>query len=253
MNMSFYTAAVGAQQQQRRLDVHGNNIANVNTYGFTAKKPVFKALINDFMAGAECAELPRGTGSCMIAADSSFRANGIPETGRPLDYAIEGDGFFALWEPQTGEYSYTRDGSFIMSSFQREVTDDNGEPALNEDGTQQYETVWYLSDALGRFVLSDEGRLIEVTDPKEMLPVGIFDFINVNGMLSVGDNRFVPIDKNEPVRVGTGKLIQGHLLASNTDLANEIAKVIESQRSFSYALKMVQTSDEIETTVNNLR
>lgn len=39
MDMSFYTAAVGAQQQQRRLNVHGNNIANVNTNGFAAKRP----------------------------------------------------------------------------------------------------------------------------------------------------------------------------------------------------------------------
>ncbi len=252
MDMSFYTAAVGAQQQQRRLDVHGNNIANVNTYGFAAKRPSFKALVNDFMNGAEGAQLPRGTGSVMIGADTSFRQSATPETGRALDYAIEGDGFFALWDPTTSEYSYTRDGSFIMSSFQREVPplegggeDPNAEPVM--------ETVWYLSDGLGRFVLSDEGRLIEVTDPEARLPVGIFDFINTNGMLSTGDNRFVPVDKNQQVQMGTGKLLQGCLQVSNTDLAHELVKVIESQRSFSYALRMVQTSDEITTTVNNLR
>lgn len=253
MNMSFYTAAVGAQQQQRRLDVHGNNIANVNTYGFTAKKPVFMALMNDFMAGADNAELPRGTGTFMIAADSSFRGSAFPDSRRDLDYAIEGDGFFALWDPTSGEYSYTRDGSFIKSSFEREVLNLDGEPEVDEDGNQVMETVWYLSDAMGRFVLSDEGRLIEVTDETAMLPVGIYDFINTNGMLSTGDNRFIPVEKNGPVQIGTGKLIKGHLLASNTDLGTEIVKVIEAQRSFSYALKMVQTSDEIETTVNNLR
>ena len=45
MNQSFYTAAVGAWQQQERLNVHGNNIANVNNYGFKAKKPSFAALM----------------------------------------------------------------------------------------------------------------------------------------------------------------------------------------------------------------
>ena len=87
----------------------------------------------------------------------------------------------------------------------------------------------------------------------EMLPVGIFDFVNTNGMLSVSENRFVPIEKNGGLRVGSGKLVQGKLEQSNADLANEISKVIESQRSFTYALKMIQTSDEIETTVNDLR
>lgn len=251
--MSFYTAAVGAHQQQRRLDVHGNNIANINTYGFTAKKPVFMALMNDFMRGADADELPRGAGTFMIAADSTFRGSAYPETGRDLDYAIEGDGFFALWDPTSGEYSYTRDGSFIRSSFQRAATTLDGEPELDENGEPVMETIWYLSDALGRFVLSDEGRLIEVTDTSKTLPIGIYDFINTNGMLSTGDNRFIPVEKNGQVQVGSGKLIKGHLLASNADLGNEFAKVIEAQRSFQYALKMVQTSDEIETTVNNLR
>lgn len=251
MDMSFYTAAVGAQQQQRRLNVHGNNIANVNTNGFAAKRPSFIALMNDFMTGAEEAELPRGTGSFMIGADTSFRRSATPETGRSLDYAIEGDGFFALWDPTTGEYSYTRDGSFTMSSFQRQV------PPLEGGGEEmaepEMETVWYLSDGMGRFVLSDEGRLIEVGDPDVKLPIGVFDFINTNGMLSTVDNRFIPIEKNGPVQQGAGKLLQGCLQVSNTDLANEMVKVIESQRSFSYALKMVQTSDEITTTVNGLR
>jgi len=251
MDMSFYTAAVGAQQQQRRLDVHGNNIANVNTDGFLAKRPSFKALMNDFMTGAEGAQLPRGTGSYMIGADTSFRQSATPETGRALDYAIEGDGFFALWDPTTGEYTYSRDGSFTMSSFQREVPPLEG--GGDDVGGPEMETVWYLSDGLGRFVLSDEGRLIEVTDPEADLPVGIYDFINTNGMLSSGDNTVSPVDKNGQVMRGTGKLLKGCLQVSNTDLANEFVKVIESQRSFSYALRIMQTSDEITTTVNNLR
>lgn len=252
MDMSFYTAAVGAQQQQRRINVHANNIANVNTDGFLAKRPSFKALVNDFMNGANGAQLPRGTGSYMIGADTSFRQSATPETGRALDYAIEGEGFFALWDPTTGEYSYTRDGSFTMSSFQREVPplEGGGDEGLGEP---EMETVWYLSDGLGRFVLSDEGRLIEVTDPNADLPVGIFDFINTNGMLSGGDNRVSPVEKNGPVQLGTGKLLKGCLQVSNTDLANEMVKVIESQRTFTYELRMMQTSDEITTTVNNLR
>ena len=49
MNLSFYTASVGAWQQQERLNVHGNNIANVNNYGFKAKRPVFSDLMYDYI------------------------------------------------------------------------------------------------------------------------------------------------------------------------------------------------------------
>ena len=83
--------------------------------------------------------------------------------------------------------------------------------------------------------------------------MGIFDFVNTNGMQHIGDNRFVPVEKNGQLRVGSGKLVQGYLENSNVDLGGELVKVIESQRSFTYALKMIQTSDEIETTVNDLR
>ncbi len=242
MNLSFYTAAVGAWQQQERLNVHGNNIANVNNYGFRAKRPVFSDLMYDYVQGAAGDDLARGTGAYMVSADTDFNPTGVSDTGLAMDYAIEGDGFFALWDPATGDYSYTRDGSFTMSQYM-----------LRNDETGELETKWYLSDGFGKFVMGQNGRLIEVTDQKEKLPVGIFDFVNYNGMENLGDNRFSPIEKNGQLRVGSGKLLQGCLENSNVDLANELVKVIESQRSFSYALKMIQCSDEIETTVNGLR
>lgn len=241
MNLSFYTAAVGAWQQQDRLNVHGNNIANVNNYGFKAKRPVFSDLMYDYINGAEGDELPRGTGAYMVTADTDFSNRGYTDTGRSMDYAINGDGFFALWDPATGDYSYTRDGSFIMSEYQI------------EGNSGELETHWYLSDGFGRFVMGRNGRMVEVTDQNAELPVGIYDFINTNGMENIGENRFVPIEKNGQLRLGAGTLLQGYLETSNVDLAYELSKVIESQRSFTYALKMIQTSDEIETTVNGLR
>lgn len=251
MNMSFYTASVGAQQQQARLDVHANNIANVNTYGFKAKVPSFTSLMYSDIVGAQSSELKRGSGSCQSAAATNFSSNGLASTGRIYDYAIEGDGFFALWNPQTEEYTYTRDGSFTKASLT------TAEQIVAEDGsvtTGDATGKYYLSDGSGRFVLSDEGGLIEITDNEgKALNVGIFDFTNTDGMLSVGDNMFSPVAKNGQVRLGDGKLIQGYLEVSNADLATQLTKVIEAQRSFSYALRMMTTSDELETTVNNLR
>lgn len=245
MNLSFYTAAVGVEQQQARLDVHGNNIANVNTDGFRAKVPVFTALMRDVIDGIDGEELPRGCGSRMDAATTNFSTQALAETGLPFDYAIEGNGFFALVDPATGEYSYTRDGSFTKSHYQIMGQDEDGNPAL--------EDVWYLSDGRGRFVIGRDGRPVEVTSDKDELPVGVFDFINYDGMSSGSDNVFTPIEKNGQVQLGTGKLVQGYVETSNADLATEFVKVIETQRAFTYMLKMIQTSDEIETTVNSLR
>lgn len=245
MDPSFYTAAVSAAQQQLRMNVHGNNIANVNTYGFRCKRPTFNALMVGNMDGIN-EDLPRGVGSRMVMAATDFSSKGVTGTERDLDYAIDGDGFFALFDPASGTYSYSRDGSFIMSERKVDVT--------NEDGETEQTSIWYLSDGLGRFVLGQDGRPIEVDaeNTDEMLPVGIFDFINRDGMLHQSENTIIPVEKNGNLRRGDGKLIQGYLELSNTDLANELVKVIETQRSYMYMLRMVRTSDEIASTVSGL-
>ena len=252
MNLSFYTASVGAQQQQDRLDVHANNIANVNTYGFRARIPAFSQLMTGPVKGID-EDLPRGVGSRLEDAEADFRTTGLTGTGRVLDFAIRGDGFFALIDSNTQEVSYTRDGSFALM----QIT----EPANPEEGTEEQEK-WFLSDGQGRYVLGRDGAPVEILHPEnleslamgENVPdIGVFDFLNYNGMQHVSENRMTPVDKNGQVGMGTGTLVQGYLELSNTDLANELAKVIESQRSFQYMLRMVTVSDEIESTVNNLR
>ena len=246
MNQSFYIGAVGAQQQLQRLNVHGDNIANVNTYGFKADRAHFQALLYQDHRGVED-DLPMGVGTRMMMTSTVFSQGGVVDTGRSLDYMIEGDGFFGLVDLTTGDVSFTRCGAFMMSELQRAT----GE--LDETGQPVIETVFCLGDGEGRFVLSDVGGLIEVDDPSEMLPVGIFDYINYNAMQQIDDTRYLPVDKNGGLSYGDGILRQGVLERSNADLAEELSKVIESQRAYGMALKMVQTSDEIETTINNLR
>lgn len=241
MNVSFFNAAVGAQQQQQRMNIQANNIANVNTHGYRAKKPAFYSLLYQNINGIDNAQLPRGAGTRVEMAATDFRSGPMIGTAGLQTYGIDGEGFFALVDAATNEVSYTREGNFSLSQVTR----------MGEDGLP--EEIFYLSDGMGRMVLSNTGAPIEVTDQSMDMPVGIFDFVNRDGMLSVGDNRLIPVAKNGQVRMGTGVLRRGVLEASNTDLAVEFGKVIEAQRSYSYALKMVQTSDEIETTINGLR
>ena len=240
MLQAFYGAAVGAQQQMDRMDVHGNNIANVNTYGYKAEKPAFGVLMNTMVNGVDGAQLPKGSGAAMVSTATDFRQSDLEETGRDQDYAIIGDGFFALYDPSTQEISYTRDGSFTISSFQE--TNDDGAP----------ETVWYLSDGEGRQVLDTSGYPIVVTDPTAEQPVGAFLIQYEDGLQHADSQRFLTGDKNGAIWISTAEVRRGVLESSNTDLATELGKVIETQRAYSYALRMVTTADEVETTINNL-
>ena len=246
MNQSFYIGAVGAQQQLQRLNIHGDNISNVNTNGFKANRAHFAALLYQDHRGVE-EELPMGVGTSLLMTSTDFSQGGPADTGRTLDYYIDGAGFFGVVDLITGEVTFTRNGAFYLSELVRET----GE--MDEDGEPIMESVYCLGDGTGRFVLSKQGGLIKVDDPTQELPIGIFDYSNYNGMEQVLDTGYLPVDKNGDLWLGPGKAVQGYLERSNADLAEELTKVIESQRAYGMALKMVQTSDEIETPINNLR
>jgi flagellar basal-body rod protein FlgG len=247
MNQSFYIGAVGAQQQMLRMNVYSDNIANVNTYGYKTQRADFSALMYDGLRAVESDTLRSGVGTRMLMTETDCKQGSVVDTGLAQDYMIEGRGFFALADLATGEVTYTRDGAFSLAEYQKPTgqMDANGQPTT--------QTVFCLSDGEGRFVLSDRGGLIEVTDPNAAQPVGIFDYEAYDGMTRVTDSQFIPVDKDGGLRYGSGKLIQGKLEMSNADLAEDMSKVIETQRAYGAALKMVQTSDEIETTINNLR
>ena len=176
MNQSFFIGAVGAHQQMKNLNVQGNNIANVNTYGFKAERGRFASLMHTDIRAIGDRQLPVGTGAAMWTTDTDFASGTTAQTGRVQDYAISGGGFFALADLKTGEISLTRNGAFQVSELQRptEEVDENGQPIM--------ETVVYLSDGQGRFVLSTTGGMIEVTDRNVQQPVGVFDHISYNGM-----------------------------------------------------------------------
>ena len=97
--------------------------------------------------------------------------------------------------------------------------------------------------------------MIRMTDPNEKQDVGIFDYANYNGMEHLDGTRFRAIDKNGDLAFGSGKLLCREcwklpmwILARKMYEGDRSA-----QRAYSMALKMVSTSDEIESTINNLR
>jgi len=245
MNQSFFNGAIGAHQQQQHLNVQANNIANVNTYGFKHSYARFSQLMYQNLLATEADTIRSGVGTRMLMTATNSKNGPIADTGRKQDYAIFGSGFFALLDPATNEVTFTRNGAFILAEYEppNAELDEEGNPIKS----------YYLSDGEGRMVLNNEGGIIEVTDPNAEYPVGVFDYVNYDGMLHVDSTRLLPVDKNGQLRLGEGIPHQGCLEMSNVDLATEISRVIEAQRVYSLNLKMIQATDEIETTINGLR
>lgn len=137
MLRSMYSGISGLKNFQTKLDVIGNNIANVNTVGFKKGRVNFKDLMSQTQAGASAATATRGgvnpqqvgLGSQLVMIDTIHGGGSIQTTGRTLDLAIEGEGFFmvgdangapdeegVLDEEGFSNILYTRNGIFYMDS-----------------------------------------------------------------------------------------------------------------------------------------
>lgn len=244
MYQSFYSAYVGASQCNKRLSIIANNLSNVNNNGFKPKDAAFSELIERNLNDSEDAvtELQSGVGAKVARTYTSFEVDSFHETRSSFDYAItRRNTFFMLRDPDTGAITYTRDGHFHR--------------AERADG-------FYLMTDNDKFVLDRAGQPIraDITDVvnggtiESGQEIGLFTFNNPSRLMSVTANEYVPSDAGAAaIPVEERALIQGMLENSGTDVAEEFTHAIECQRAFSYALRMVTTSDEIVSTINNLR
>ncbi len=124
MLRSMYSGISGMKNFQTKLDVIGNNIANVNTYGFKKGRVTFKDTMNQTISGASAATQNKGgknpmqvgLGSTIASIDTIDTQSSLQTTGRALDLAISGDGYFVVKQGQS--QMYTRAGNFYL--------DDNG-------------------------------------------------------------------------------------------------------------------------------
>lgn len=237
MNLSMYTALSGAKAQQTRLNVISNNLANLQTNGFKTQKAGFVDLLYENYARGANDDTETGSGTRVEKTDLSFEQGSLQETGGAWDYAIEGSGFFSLYNAENDTVSYTRNGSFHLSNFGGDM--------------------FYLAAEDGSLVLNQQMGLIPIMggiSSEEEINIGIFDFPNKEGFLAMGKNQFTPAEQNGlPYVKENSRLVKGKLEASNVDLTEEMTKVIESQRAYQMALKMMQTTDEVEQTINSLR
>ncbi len=130
MLRSMFSAISGLRAHQTKLDVTGNNIANVNTVGFKGSQTVFQDTLSQVIrAGGAAAENRGGTNPAQVglgvkvaAITTNWQQGATQSTGRATDFMIEGDGFFVT---RAGtEQLYTRAGSFDFDSTGKLVTPD---------------------------------------------------------------------------------------------------------------------------------
>ncbi len=225
MDRGIFVALSGAILHEKRLEVLTDNLANVNTAGFKKQKPVFEDSMPD-VYGLRSFSVMKSTVTDM--------SQGVSErTGRPLDVALMGNGFFAVQTPN-GE-RYTRDGSFTIGPGGSLVTK-QGDPVIGQNGVIKVNTADVSIDATG--VLKGAGgttigslKLVGFKDTGSLVREG--SYFTPSGTSASG-----PVDGDTQVQ-------QGYIEVSNVNAIRAMTTMIEAQRSYETQTKMIQSMDEM--------
>jgi flagellar basal-body rod protein FlgF len=214
MERGLYIAASGMVSEMARQDLIANDLANASTAGYKSDTAVQGSfgdlLLRNTQSGATIG--PLGQGARIERQVTDLTAAPIEETGEPLDFAIEGDGFFAVQTAQG--LRYTRNGQFTAAANGR-LTDQLGNPVLNQAGQP--------------VTIPADGKVPEAG-------VGIFA---LNNARKTGDNLF----QGAAAGRGAGRVRSGALEGSGADPVRAMTDMIASLRAFESGQKVITTID----------
>jgi flagellar basal-body rod protein FlgF len=241
MSDGIYSALSGAIAQERTLGVVANNVANTNTTGYKGDKTIFAEVMNKVKSALPVAPSLRYGTVAQLSMDKE--AGSLRQTGRPLDVALQGDGYFTL-DTANGE-RYTRAGAFMLdrdgvlrTPGGLAVLQDTGSPSRPTDKIIVPPTARELSISPDGS-LSADGQVIgklrlvrfEGTDP--VLREGLTLFAAQNGATPL------PIDPTTSVE-------QGFLESANVNAVTGMNELITVHRSFEALQKVIETFRELD-------
>ena len=240
----FRIGAAAMSAHGRAIDVLSNNIANVNTTSFGRSRVEFKEVLQ--------AETGSDTMGVAVAGIRRLWQQGaVRPTGRALDLAVQGNGFFQVALPD-GQVGYTRDGTLQLGADGVVATADGYPlaPGLTVPATADD---YYFNP--------DGALLVRTSGSADWVEVGrlqLATFPNPEGLEHLGRGVYVAGVASGAAQLGTpgqgasGSLVAGALEGASVDLSEEMVDLITSQRLYSLGLKIVQTADEMQSLSNQL-
>jgi flagellar hook protein FlgE len=286
MLKSLYSGVSGMKGFQTKLDVIGNNIANVNTVGFKKSRVMFQDIINQNISGATAPTNssgginPKQVGlGSKIASIDTIQTPGSPMTTNiGTDLAIDGDAYFVVSPNGTAANSYlTKAGNFSLDGSGN-LVNSNGYFVMGLDNANNKITIQipnnitsFSIDSNGYINVVDKagnsGKLaytapntysIDTTNTGNDVTLATAVVANPGGMQKVGNTMFKATGNSGQPTIGNiqtngGQINAGELEMSNVDLTEEFTEMIVAQRGFQANARTITTSDSILEEVVNLK
>ena len=255
-------AATGMTAQQMKVDVVSNNLANMSTTGYNARRADFADLHYQQYArpgtisSSDGAMLPTGIqiglGVRATAVSVVLAQGPLAQTGGDLDLAIEGKGYLEVTLPSGGA-AYTRDGGLKRTADGLIVT---------SDGYAVAPGITIPSDARSISINADGEVYAYFTDEVQAQLLGqmnLVGFTNEKGLEATGSNLFLESPASGPPNVGTpgidglGVLRQGYLEESSVDSVREVTELIKAQRGYELNAKVITAADQMMSATAQMR
>ncbi|MCL4066029.1 flagellar basal-body rod protein FlgG [Pseudomonas sp. GX19020] len=259
---ALHIAATGMSAQQMKVDVVSNNLANMSTTGYNARRADFADLHYQqytrpgTVSVSDGTMLPTGVQIGLGVRPSSvsvvLQQGSLSQTNGDLDVAIDGNGYLEVELP-SGISGYTRDGALKRSADGQIVTCD-GYPVV-PGITIPPETRSVAINAAGEVWAYFSDRV----QPELLGQFTLTDFTNEKGLEAIGSNLFLetaasgPPIVNEPGTEGLGTLRQGYLEESSVDAVREITDLIKAQRGYELNAKVITAADQMLGATTQLR
>ncbi|MDD4584020.1 MAG: flagellar hook basal-body protein [Eubacteriales bacterium] len=220
MVRGFYSAAAGVFCQQKSFNVISNNISNASTAGFKCQSTSESSFGEHFVSRMrDNTEI--GSGAFATVNNSCYTdisQGALEKTGKSVDMAIQGEGFFLVESNNHGE-KLTRDGQFVI-------------------------------DNEGYLILPDNGRVLDKN--KKSIRIRTSDFtVDAQGVIRENDREIATLYiavQDEGIKHADAQsyqIIQGAIEKSNINIAKEISKMIAGQNHFQSCIQIIKMYDKI--------
>lgn len=256
MVKGLYTAWTGMIQQEHRMDVLTNNLANADTNGYKKEGATSKSfdslLAYKIKDNTEDGRLSKRIGTHYPGVKigegyTDFSQGAIKETGNTYDLALNGSGFFEIeYTDKSGNTSvkYSRDGNFTVDDQGYLVTQD-GDHVLNAEG--KYVQVDNLA---GTTEINSSGQIIQ--DGLVVDTISVVDFEDYNFLSRFGENMFDAVD-GATQKEAEASIYAGFIETSNISVVSEMVDMITVSRAYETNQKMITTVDgTLEIAANQL-
>lgn len=255
-------AATGMSAQQMRVEVVSNNLANMSTTGYNARRAEFADL--HYQQAARPGTVTAGDGTILptgvqlglgvrpAAVTITVSQGALSQTSGDLDLAIEGLGHLEVMLP-SGLSAYTRDGALKRSADGLVVTSDGHQVA---PGITIPEDARALSvNAAGEV----HAYFADRVEPELLGQFTLAGFGNEKGLEAIGSNLFLETAASGAAQVsvpgenGLGTLRQGYLEDSSVDAVREVTELIEAQRGYELNAKVITAADQMLAATTQVR